>query len=335
MRKTRVFLSFALFLALAACQKPEPEAAKPPPVATVEKITLCRHTTMLLPLLVAEKRDFYSGVGLAVTVREFTVGRDALEALLRGECDLATATEPPVAEYALKRDDFRILTALQNSDNQNRLVARAERGIATAADLRGKRIATIKGTSFHYFLELFLAKNGIDTQELTILFMKGDELLRALTSGEVDAIVINNKIIAEAQQILGDRTVVLEAPGLCRNYAMILATVGLLERRAGIAGKFLRALARAEEFIEQNPVESGTIAQEYLKVSPATITKLLGFYHYRLSLDQAMLMGLEETARWTLQQNGAHQPLAPNFLHHLIDAKPLRAVRPAAITIEQ
>ena len=47
-----------------------------------------------------------------------------------------------------------------------------------------------------------------------------------------------------------------------------------------------------------------------------------------------MLMGLEDTARWTLQQGGDSQQTVPNFLN-LIAAEPLRTVKPEAVRLEQ
>lgn len=331
-RRGLIFLLAALSaLLLAGCK--QQEAPKQETVAR-EAVTVCCHSTALLPLVVAEKQGFFSAQGLTVTARDFNVGRDALEAMFRGECDLATAAEPPVVEYAQKRDDFRILSALQSSDNHQRLVARADRGVTQPADLRGKRIATVRGTGFHYFLELFLQKHGIKAGELTILFMKSNELLVALTSGQVDAIAINNKVIAQAQQALGDKAVVMEAPGLCYNYMMILATTALLDKRPGLAERFLRALAQAEDFIRQRPEEVQALAQNSQRISPAEIKQLLDSYSYQLALDHALLMGLEETARWMRQQSGGSQCPVSNYLN-LIAAEPLRAVRPEGVRLEK
>ncbi|OGR07980.1 MAG: hypothetical protein A2511_06690 [Deltaproteobacteria bacterium RIFOXYD12_FULL_50_9] len=97
---------------------------------------------------------------------------------------------------------------------------------------------------------------------------------------------------------------------------MLLATVGLLEKRSGVAVKFLRAVAQAEDFISQRPDETKAIAREYQKVSAAEINNLLDFYQSRLSLDHAMLMGLEDTARWNFERSGGQQrPKAITICH--------------------
>jgi len=323
------------FLLLAGCKKPQQEEpTKSKPATALEPVTICRSTTMLLSLVVAEKQGFFAGQGLAVTAREFAVGREALEAMFKGECEFASAAEPPVVEYALQRNDFRILTAMQSSDNLSRLVARADRGIAKPADLRGKRIATVRGTAPHYFLKLFLDKQGIPQSEVTVEFLKGDALLSAFSSGQVDAIAMTNKVIGQAQQALGNKAVLMEAPGLCRNYYLLLATTGLIDKRPTVAVQFLRALAQAEDLINRSPGEAEAIAGDYQKLPMAEIKELWGMYEQRLSLDHAMLMGLEDTARWYVQQSDKPNLPIPNLMN-LIHVESLRAVKPDAIRLDK
>ena len=327
------FAAIGLVLLLLSVGCKQQEAPKQEVVA-LESVSICYGAPALVPMVVAEKQGFFSKQGLAVTAREFVMGRDALESMLKGECDLATAAEPPVVEYALQRDDFRIISAMQSSDNMIRIVSRADRGIAAPKDLRGKRIGTVKGTNAHYFVELFLAKHGLSPKEVAIAFMKSDELLGALTSGQVDAIAMTSKVIIQTQEALQDKAVLMEEPGLYRNFLMLLVTTDLLKKRPVVAEKFLRALAQAEDFIRQHPDAAQACVLASKQASSGEIKQLLESYQYQVSLDHALLMGLEDTARWTLAQTGDSQRPVPNFLN-LIAAEPLRTVKPDAVRLEQ
>lgn len=324
------FLLVAFFaLLLGGCERQE---AVPGAAVTLEPVTLCRGANMHLPLMVAEKQGFFAAQGLAVTVREFTLGRNALEAMLRDECDFSTAAEPPVVEYAAQRKDLRILASLQSTDNMVCILGRADRGIATPQDLRGKRIATVQGTIPHYFLDVFLQKNGLAFKDVGVVFMKADEVLGALSSGQVDAISMTRKVISQAQHSLQENGVLLEAPGLCRNYVMLLTTAGLLEKRAETAVRFLKAVAQSEEFILHHPQETLAIAHIGQEGAVAETEERLRSYQYNLTLDHGLLMGLEEAARWTSQQTGDGPGQSPNFLA-LIAAEPLQAVKPEAVNL--
>lgn len=317
---------------LSACQRPAPDEAKPPPAATATlPVRLCRPATILVPLLVAERQQLFAAQGLAVTTTEFTVGRDTLEALFQGECDVAVAAEPPIVEYALQRDDFRIIAAVQSSDTLCRLVGRADHGINQPADLRGKRIATVKGTAPHCFLELFLKRYRLNSQDVHIAFMKSDELAPALVNGDIDAIAMTNRVTTRAAQALQEQAVTFTAPGLYRNYIMLLATSDLLAHAPATATKFLAALARAEEFINHSPDAAQSLVMTATHLSRDEVKALWAMYDFRLSLDHPLLMGLEDTARWHLQQTGVNRPL-PNFIS-CIHRELLASVRPDAVNL--
>lgn len=318
-------------LLAVGCQQPEPPETEP---VGLDPVTLCRGTNMQLPLMVAEQQGFFAAQGLAVTVREFTLGRNALEAMLRDECDFSTAAEPPVVEYAAQRHDLRILASIQSTDNMVRILGRADRGIATPQDLKGKRIATVKGSNTHYFLEVFLQQHGLMSGGATVVFLDADELLDAITSGRVDAISMTLNVVVQAQQALRENGVLLEAPGLCRNYVMLLTTAGLLEKRPETAVRLLKAVDQAEGFIRLHPRETLAIAHASQKGSIAELEKLLSFYQYNLALDHALLMGLEDAARWNSRQGGSDPGQSPNFLA-LIAEEPLQAVKPEAVRLEK
>ena len=325
------FVALGLVLLCLAAGCKQQDAPKSAPVA-LAPVSLCCATISQLPMVVAEQQGFFAEQGLAVQLKVLPMGQDALGALLKGECDFGVAAEPPVVESCAQRDDLRILGSVQSSDNMIRLVGRQDRGVGTPLDLRGKRIGVVKGTNAHYFLELFLNKHGLEAKDVVIVFMKSDELLAALTSGQVDALSMTNKVIVQAQQALGDKAVLMEAPGLYRSYLMLLTTSGLLAKRPGLAVPFLRALQQAEDFIGKRPEEMVALGQASQKISPAEIKQLLGIYQYQLTLDHAMLMGLEDTNRWTLQQAGDSRRPVVNFLT-LIAAEPLQAVRPDSVRL--
>ncbi len=155
----------------------------PAPAGAAEPLVICHGSlaSALVPLADLEHR--YAEEGLKVVTRHYPSGFQALEAMLGGDCTMATAAVPPVVFQALQRTDFRILAAISSSGDFERIIARRDRGIRAPADLRGHRIAVAQATSAHYFLDMFLAANGLTAADVTEVFLPPQELAAALQSG--------------------------------------------------------------------------------------------------------------------------------------------------------
>ncbi|MCI0557227.1 MAG: ABC transporter substrate-binding protein, partial [Nitrososphaera sp.] len=83
----------------------------------------------------------------------FTSGKLALDALLNGSVDVATAAETPVI-LARAHSEIRVLATLAESELS--IVARKSKGITKPSDLKGKIIGAPEKTSAEYFLQRFL-----------------------------------------------------------------------------------------------------------------------------------------------------------------------------------
>jgi len=114
--------------------------------APLEAVSICVGGTPGIPVLLAHEQGFFVQEGLAVTVKEYLLGLQALEAMFAGECDMATAGETPVVMKSFERQDFSIIATMATSDDATRVLANKERGIQRPEDLKGKRIFAHKNT---------------------------------------------------------------------------------------------------------------------------------------------------------------------------------------------
>src|SRR5690606_27879447 len=73
----------------------------------------------------------------------------------QGRSHAATNSETQALRYSIANPDLRIIFTV--SEGVYRIVARRSAGINTLADLRGKRIGTMPGTSSAYYLHRCLA----------------------------------------------------------------------------------------------------------------------------------------------------------------------------------
>ena len=299
-----------------------------------EQVTLALGREPLSALaIIALDQKYFEAAGLDVTAKKYNSGALALRGFLAGEADLATTADIPIAFESLTRQDFSIIATIGSSDNEPRIVARKDRGVETPADLRGKRVATQKASAVHFFLHMFLLQNGMTTADVQLSFMKPDELVKALVAGEIDAFSMREPFVSQAVEPLGaDKTVVFMQPGLYRKTFNVVAHNDLLKQKPQTVQRFLRALSDAATFAQKQPQAAQAIVAADLEAKPEQIAELWAESVLAVSLDQSLLVGLEDEAKWIIESRLKDVAQAPNYLD-LIHVNALKAVSPVMVSL--
>ena len=298
-----------------------------------DKLGICYDKVQSHLVAIAKLRDFYATEGLDVELTPYPSGRQAFEAMFSGKCALATVAEIPVAHYSLERQDFLILASISNSDNYERIIARSDRGIQTAADLRGRRIAVPKFTTGHYFLDLYLVANGLKPQDVKQVFLMPQEVAPAFRRGEVDAAAQWEPFIHILAEEFGSKAKVFSTPGLHVSPFLLVGGRDFVRKNTVVIERVLRALVQAERYTREQPANAKALVARFYNTGEAEINFLWPLKEHRVSLNQSLPFILENAARWEIGLlPTAPRPALPNFLD-FIYIEGLKAVNPGAVTI--
>ncbi|MDD2897944.1 MAG: NrtA/SsuA/CpmA family ABC transporter substrate-binding protein [Desulfuromonadaceae bacterium] len=289
-----------------------------------------------LPAIVAIAVDqgYFDREGLDVTIKPFLVGKNAIDDVLAGKSDVANSAETPVVIQSFQNDDLLILTSLRSTDNLSRIAARRDRGVRNITSLRGRRVGIASGIAPHYFLDLALAKYGMTEKDIVPVFMKIGDMQSALVSGAVDAIATINLVAYHSIEQLGEKGIILEEPGLCLNYSLLTSTKKFVNANPEKISRLIRALLAAEQFRRQFPDRSRTIVMTGSTMTLQEYDSVWNRYDNRLSLDNSMLLTLEENADWAQKKGFVTRRAIPNYLN-LIDAVFLEKVAPGSVRLKR
>ncbi|MBF0344517.1 MAG: ABC transporter substrate-binding protein [Nitrospirae bacterium] len=298
-----------------------------------EKVSIGNSNEPITALcMIAEEKGYFSANGLDVSVKDYEGGNVAIRDMFEGRLDMSTVADNMVVFNSFKRHDFRIIATIGSSDNEPRIVARRDRGIIKPADLKGKRIATVKGTAVHYFLHLFLMKYGMTKEDVKIVLKDPSSTFKSFTEGEVDAISTREPFVAQGVRHFTDNAVVFAEPRLLVKNYNIIALNSFIKNHPGVVKKTLRALIQAEEFAIAHPQEVVRIVSKRLGVIDTEISPILLEMKWKVFLEQSLLLRLEDQARWMMKDNVVDVAEIPDYYQFIhIDA--LNSVKPEAVTI--
>ncbi len=123
---------------------------------------------------------------VAIETVLFANSTEIKTAVVTGSVDFAVTGITAALEGAAQDEPFRVLASA--ADGASAIVARANKGIRTVADLRGKKIGYVAGSAQDILLRLTLRDAGIDADKDVELVKVGfADMANALDRGDIDA----------------------------------------------------------------------------------------------------------------------------------------------------
>lgn len=296
------------------------------------RIAVSRGPVSLL-IYVAEAQGYFGREGVAVQLQECTSGRNCFQLMSQGKADLATAAELLVSLESFTGSDAAIIATLNSSSHSIQLVGRRSAGIKAEPDMRGKKVATVAGTSAQYFLDRWLVFHGIDPKDVKVLPLAADQLTGALLRHEADAVAIWEPIASATVAALAQDAWVLPSPRVYVQHFSLIASRQAISRREADLIKLLRALARAARFVAERPAQSLQILNTRLGSEHGL--SVLSENDFRLVLEQPLIATMEGQARWAAQQGLAQHRGSPPSLMRSIEPSLLRKAVPGAVSLVQ
>ncbi|WP_119157400.1 ABC transporter substrate-binding protein [Caldimonas tepidiphila] len=282
--------ALAVGLATAGCS-PAPEE----PVL----VGALRLPSSALLYLAEESGCLAGGKGPALVLRDYPSGRDALDALRRGEVQVAVAYQTPVALGAAQDSSLRILTSLHTGTHNTHLVARADRGVRVPADLRGKRIGLPPRTTAENFARTLLLFEGIDPGTVRFVDIAPHEAAAEIAAGRVDAVVVWSPHADAAAAALPPPVRVQVFSDVYTEASMLVTREPVRAARADALAKLVRCVADAARRLDAAPdrglplvrrlfpgQEAAQLARQWDNLTP------------QVGLQNALLALLHDEAEW-------------------------------------
>jgi sulfonate transport system substrate-binding protein len=319
-RRTLIAIPMA---SLLAAYVPVAVAANPPvqaPLAVRGSLA----TVEIAPVLLAARDHFPVGAEVRNGGIPNLVGAAPVAGLGDGgAADVATHAETQALRYSVAHPDIRIILTV--TEGFYRIVARRSAGIATVADLKGKRIAAIPTTSSGYFLARMLASGGLGHGDVEVMRISPiEDMARELADRRVDAVAIWEPHADNAVRALGADAVELNGTGLYRELFNLNSTAAALAdpaKRARIVD-FVRAIIAATAAIEADPRAAQALVAGTGGFTADEVKRSWPHLAFPASLPRDLINVLVEEETWLAAQE-RRAPRGRAELAKLIDASVL------------
>jgi ABC-type nitrate/sulfonate/bicarbonate transport system substrate-binding protein len=305
---------------------------KPGPTEKLEKVRVGVYADSISALIyIAQQQGFFKRYGLEPTIEAYQTGLYAVNDLLAGKVDLATAAEFVLALKGFEAKNLRTIGTISTTDTVE-VVARKDHGIQTPGDLRGKLIGVPRKTIAEYFLNSFVSLHDIPPLSIRTVDLKPAEIVTALSEGKIDAACFFHPFSDAAKKTLAGKTVSWSTQGGHDLYLLLLTKDELIHSRPKVVIGLLKGVLEAEAFLKTHQKEAQVMVGRTLSLDPETVRNTWDKTRFRVGLDQSLLPLMEDEARWAISNHLVDAKRVPNYLPFLY-WQGLEKIRPEAVGV--
>lgn len=273
------------------------------------------------PEVIARDKGFFREEGLEVNLVYFNSGKEALNALLANHAQLANSGETPLIYLWFTDKSVEVITTMAEG-YWLKVLGRKDRGIEKPADLKGKKVASPKGTTGEFGLVEILRTNGLSMKDIEFINLQTLSLPNAIVKGEIDAYGAWEMHVYNGQKELGDNATVFTVDkDIYREYQNVYANKDWLRQNQLTVKKFLRALIKAEKYIIDNPGAAMDIAVKETGFRREALNAVKDNYKIGVKLDiSPWVRQAEREGNWiNSQKSEAERKPLPDYRSLLND----------------
>ncbi|KXU85432.1 sulfonate ABC transporter substrate-binding protein [Paraburkholderia monticola] len=218
------------------------------------------------------------------------------EALNAGAIDVGGLGDAPLIFAYAAGARVRAVAATRSIPRDLAIVVPDGSPIRTATDLKGKRIATTRGSIGHYLAIATLERAGIKLSEVSLRFMQPADAKAALASGNVDAWSTWDPYVALAEQKDHDRSIA-NGIDLSSGLSFQAATETSIKDKHAQIADFLKRVAAGQRWALAHPDEVAAMQSKVTGLPPDVLkTVYQRAQLHPVAIDDAVVAEQQKTA---------------------------------------
>jgi len=237
------------------------------------------------------------------------------EALNAGAIDVGGLGDAPLIFAYAAGAKVRAVAATRSTPVDLAIIVPAASPLHSAADLKGKRIATTRGSIGHYLVIATLERAGIKLSDVSLRFMQPADAKAALATGNVDAWSTWDPYVALSEQLEHTRSIA-NGVDLSSGLSFQAATEQSIGAKHAQIADFLKRVAAGQRWALSHPDEVAAMQSKVNGLPPAVLkTVYLRAQLHPVPIDDKLIAEQQKTADLYQHANviAARLDVAPSF----------------------
>ncbi|UVH53594.1 aliphatic sulfonate ABC transporter substrate-binding protein [Pseudomonas sp. CBSPBW29] len=222
-------------------------------------------------VLAREHHLFEQGLpGTKVEWIEFLGGPPLIEALNGGSIDIGNIGDIPPIFAQAAGIDIRYIGVEPNDGRTEAILLPKDSTVQSVAELKGKRVALLKGSSAHNLFLKSLLRAGLQWKDVNVVYLSPSDGRAAFEQGKVDAWVVWDPYYSAAV-VDGSAKVLGDGQGLNPAGSFFIASGPFAKQYPQAIAAILKVFAQAQRLSLDQHDESVALMAKTLGLQPAVV----------------------------------------------------------------
>ncbi len=252
-----------------------------------------------VPLFVAKEKGWIEEAllkeGVLVEWKEFASGPPMNDALLAGDVDLGVIGDVPVVTVCAPENDVEVIGIAAQAADSYAILVSAGSDITEAADLAGKRVATVFGSTAHNMVQKFLATAGLTINDIQLVNIAAGDAEQVLSSGQADAVSIWEPNVTRLCDSIGAKIIGEGSDcGLAGTNGIVVRDK-YTQTNPKIVTAILEQYQRAAKELDTMDEKTMDAVAKDLSVDPDQLQRIIPKFQYTVEITDEDLDALNDT----------------------------------------
>lgn len=264
-------------------------------------------------IYIAKQDGLFKKNGIEVTIKNYPAGKYAADSLVADDADIAVVSGSTFVANSFKHRDLKVLAVISEGIAR-KIVTREDHRIREPTDLKGKRVALVRGSADEYYLKHFLSLYNLKFSDVKIIDLEPDQIVSEFIAGEIDAGIIRDLNSCQKENDIANKGVIWDLQLHRPFYSLLIAKTKWIHDHPRGASDFIKALLQAEKVIAKDSGRLPLFFKKNLNYQDDCIKKVLERNSYYVYLPQALLFEFENQAFWRIENQLTKEKKVPNYL---------------------
>ena len=234
---------------------------------------------------------------LKITWDSFESGPPENEAFAAGAEDIGLIGDVPLLVAKASGQKTVTFAKLSAGETTVALTLPEDSDITDPSELKGKKVAYVKGSYGQHFLGLVLNNAGLTFDDIEQINLPNADIGNAVSTHQADAGIIWEPGLSSTLAT-GTVKILLDGTGIKSNNVFFFATQEFADNNPDALVAFIRAVERANKEIKADPAAAAVQLKDEINIPTETLTELLYKYEFSTYINDQDITELKDVEKF-------------------------------------